>query len=134
MHHLPMIKINRGFTLVEVMVAILVMIVGMLGLLEMINVTLQNNLKNQLRAESVRVGERCMAQLRGRAFDNIFGSYTVVPSKIRGSAINYSVERSTQVLATDGHSNPTSRQLTVVVKWGFKNISSQNTVVSVVAR
>jgi type IV pilus assembly protein PilV len=132
--HPPSIKSSRGFTLAEVMVAVLVMIVGMLGLLEMIDVSLQQNLKNQLRDEAVHVGERYMSELRGMPFETIVSSYPVATatSKIRGAIKNYSVERSSLVLATDSASSPTSLQLTVVVKWGFRNVTSQNTVISVV--
>lgn len=133
-------KNSGGFTLVEVMVAILIMMVGMIGLLEMINVSLQHNLKNQLRDEAVQVGERYMAELRGTPFDAIAASYAAVtvPSKLRGATKSYSVERLSQVLAREDASNaassPTSLQLTVTVSWDYRNTTLVNRVVSVVTR
>jgi type IV pilus assembly protein PilV len=133
------IKNNSGFTLIEVMVAIVIMMVGMLGVLEAISVSMQHNLKNQLRGEGLRVGERYMAELRGKAF----GAYSVSPlhgyapttynSQIRGVAKTYRVERTVQTLGEDAL-GPTSVQLTVTVKWSFRNQSSLNQVVSVVGR
>jgi len=75
-----------------------------------------------------------MAELGAKRFDTISTSYAVVNAtrNIRGSTANYSVERSSQVLATDEAAAPSSKQLTVVVKWGFKGLSSQNRVISVV--
>lgn len=134
------IRNSSGFTLVEVMVAILIMMVGMIGLLEMINVSLQHNLKNQLRDEAVQVGERYMAELRGTPFDDISLSYQTiqVPSKLRGSTREYSVARISQVLArqdpANAASSPTSLQLTVTVSWDYRNATLTNRVVSVVAR
>lgn len=132
------LKNSAGFTLVEVMVAILIMMVGMLGLLEIINVSMQYNLKNQLRDEAVHVGEWYMTQLRGQPFDTSdqFKTYTTstYTSKIRGVNKSYSVERTSSPLALDSNNQATSRQLTVTVKWGFRNQSSLNRVVSVVPR
>jgi len=50
------LKNSGAFTLAEVMVAILVMMIGMIGLLETINQSLQHNLRNQLRETALQVG------------------------------------------------------------------------------
>lgn len=136
MFQLTSMRNSGGFTLVEVMVAVLIMMVGLLGLLETINVSLQHNLRNNLRDEAVTVGERYMTSLRGKAFTNLSATpYPVVdaPSKIRGGSKNYRIERTWQDIASDD-SGPTSRRLVVVVKWAFRNATSVNTVVSVVTR
>jgi type IV pilus assembly protein PilV len=129
---------SAGFSLVEVMVAILIMMIGMFGLLEAINASVQHNLRNQLRNEAVVVGQRYMAQLKGLPFDPSpdFKSYSVttVQSGIRGVAKNYMVQRDSAVLAVDGENKATSRQLTVTVKYAYRNQSSLNRVVTVVPR
>lgn len=131
-----LIRNNDGFTLIELMVAIIIVAVGMFGVLETVNVTLQHNLKNELRNEAVKVGEQYMAEFRGMNFASIADSYpnTNVDRKVRGVSKQYVVERSSQVLARDGSLQPTTRQVTVVVKWAFRNLTSQNRVVSVVAQ
>lgn len=128
-------KNNDGFTLVELMVAMIIMAVGMLGVLETINVSLQHNLKNELRNEGLKVGERYMADLRGKAFTSYSDAYTpmVVSSRFRRVSKPFVVERSTLVMANDA-TGATSRQLTVSVKWAYRNVTSVNRVVSVVAR
>ena len=103
-------KSNSGFTLVEVIMAMLIFMVGMLGLLTAVNLAIETNLRNQIRDEAVNVGERVMSELRGKGFDNISVASTVyqtyayqsysVPSRIRGSARKYGVQRNTMVLAT----------------------------------
>jgi len=124
------IKNNCGFTLIEVMVAIVIMAVGMLGVLETINVSLQHNLKNELRNEAIRIGERYMAEFRGSDFDNLTDAYTdvSVQSKIRSADKMFTVERSTEGLSAN------ARRVTVVVKWTYRNQEYQNRLVSVVAR
>ena len=135
---MPSIKNSSGFTLVELMVAMLIMMVGMFGLLETLNVSIQHNVKNDLRSQAIRLGEKHMSDLRLMPFDSIIPTFAVISasSKIRGTAKNFVIERTSQVLAEDTAVPPqsTSKQLTVVVKWAFRNMTSQNKVISVVAR
>lgn len=130
-----LIRNNRGFTLLEVMVAVMIIMVGMIGLLETISISMQHNMKNQFRNEAIHIGERYMAELKGKPFGKYSAPYTPmnVPSRIRGINKTYRVERTHLALANDA-SGPTSEQLSVTVKWYFKNQSSLNQVVSVVAR
>ena len=131
------IKNSNGFTLLELLVAMIIFMVGMLGLLESINVSLQHNLKNQLRGEAVRVGERYMAGLRGMPFDTSNQTTTFpnasTASAIRGSGKKYIIQSISQPMGQDT-AGTTTRQLTVTVKYVFRNQSSLNRVVSVVAR
>ncbi|HJV66708.1 MAG TPA: prepilin-type N-terminal cleavage/methylation domain-containing protein [Geomonas sp.] len=136
MHQAPSLNNNAGFTLIEVMVAILIMVVGMFGLLEALSASVQHNTRNQLRDEGIRVGERYMSMLRGKTFTAYSASYTPfnVPSTLRGITKNYNVAMSSQAVAWDASGQPTSMQLSVAVKWAFKNQSSVNRVVTVVAK
>lgn len=129
------IKNNKGFTLIELMVSLVIIAVGMFGVLECLNVSLQHNLRNEMRNEAIKLGEQYMAELRGMNFDSIANSYPAVnvTRRVRAANKNYVVERSSQVLRTES-SQATSRQVVVVVKWAFRNVTSLNRVVSVVAR
>lgn len=122
------IKNNSGFTLVEVMVAIVIMMVGMLGLLQSINVATEHNLKNYLRDEAVYVGEKYMNELRGKAFAPSNVTYPLIStaSKIRGVNKKLMVETSSTQLADDAIG--TTNQLQVLVKWTYKGVEYQNRV------
>jgi len=122
---------SSGFTLVEVIMAVLILLVGMLGLLQAVNLAMEVNLRNQVREEAVYVGERVMSELRGRGFDSISASYITysTPSKIRGVARKYGVQKSSVVLATEG-GLPATKQLEVVVTWNYKGVTYQNRVVA----
>lgn len=131
-----LLKNNGGFTLVELMVAMIIVSVGMFGVLQSINVSLQYNLKNELRNEGVRIGEKYMTDLRGKPFDKISTpSYTPFSEtgKVRGGSKQFVIERSSQVLAYVD-TQPSSKQLTVTVKWAYRNVTTLNRVITVVAK
>lgn len=115
---------SAGFTLVEVMVAIIIMMVGLLGLLQSINLATDANMKNQLRDEAVYVGEKYLNQLRGQGFDNIAATYPLIStaSRIRGTGKKLMVQESSTTLATD------TKQLLVVVNWTYKGTTYENRV------
>ena len=123
---------NRGFTLVEVMVAMLIMMVGLLGLLTSVNVASEHNLKNHLRNEAVQIAGTAMSAQRIRPFDNLTATSVSqsVPSLIRGVAKNYTMTRSINkpYLSAD------SREIVVGVDWTYKGSSFHHETHSIRSR
>ncbi len=123
----------RGFTLVELMVAILITVVGLLGLLQAVNLAIVHNLRNQLRDEAVFIGEDWMSNLKVRPFDQISGLGTPqfharqAQSKLRGGNFAYTVNRPCTLLSD----NPASAQLVVQVSWNYKGVDYSHQVSSV---
>jgi type IV pilus assembly protein PilV len=115
---------NLGFTLVELLMAMLITMVGLLGLLKAVEVAIEHNLRSQLRNEAVFVGEQWMANLKVRAYGNISTSFSPrqVPSQLRGGNIAYTVTRS----STDMGSS--AKVLTVGVTWNYKGVPYSYTV------
>jgi len=105
--------VARGFTLVEVMMALLVMTVGLLGLLQSVNVAYEHNIRNRLREEALLVGEEQMNIFR-RMTGN--GSFTV-DRVVAGMPKKFSITRDSQVIGG-------TRKLKVTVGWSFKNLST----------
>lgn len=124
---------SYGFTLVEVMIAIVIMMVGMLGLFQSINVAMEYNLKNHLRDEAVYVAEKYMNIQRGKAFDLLSTSYNtrVEPSSVRGTGKTYNVDITTTNLSTDAVTP--SKQISVVVRWIYKGVEYQNRIAAPVS-
>lgn len=128
---------NAGFTLTEVVVAILIIMVGMLGLLQAVGVATEHNLKNQLRDEAVQVGEKYMNIQRAKPFDLLStpdkGGYHTryEPSRVRGGGKPYSVDLTADVLS-DSSFAP-SVQLGVTVSWTYKGVTYENRVTAPVS-
>lgn len=130
---------DRGFSLIEVMVAILVTVVAMFGLLSAVEVASVQNLQNQLRDEAIQVAEAEMNHWRAVPYGMISTCRTspsheacpanyryaprTVAGKLRGSGNPYTVIRSTIVTSDGG-----AVDLGVRVRWTFKNISTSHEV------
>lgn len=124
---------SSGFTLVELMVAMAIMLVGLLGLMYSVEIAMEHNLKNQMRGEVVRVAEEAMSDMRSRAFDTVSSGQMVVPSKLRNINRSYTVKQTVVAIP-----NPTptvvSRQYQVDVKWLYKNVSTTHSIATVRSR
>jgi type IV pilus assembly protein PilV len=125
---------KNGFTLIEVMVSIIILMVGLLGLLQAINVATEHNIKNSIRTEAVQVGENKIVELKLKPYDNISALYqnVLVPSRIRGVTKNFNVSRSSSEFHAG--SAEVSKELIVRVGWIYKNISSNHEVHTIKTR
>lgn len=125
---------ERGFTLVELMIAMVITMVGLMGLLRVVNMATEHNLKNQMREEAVLLAEEDMDKLRIRPFDQISTTFSprAVPSRIRGFSKNYVVLRSS-LNFPPAAATPTSKQIAVRIGWSYKNLSSHHEIRTMVA-
>ncbi len=120
---------KSGFTLVELLVAMVIVLVGLLGLLKSVNIAMEYNLKNQIRNEVGRIAQDAMNNMRTMAFDAVLSNTTTVPSSLRNSNRTYTVKRTVTPVGT-GFSDTYK----VDVKWAYKNITTTYSVMSVRSR
>lgn len=130
----PIVMINdkRGFTLIELMVSFLILTVGLLGMLQGINLAMSQNLESLLRNESIAVADEKMVEKKFRPFVSISTtvanpSWTSTSRYVRGIFKNYSVQQ----IVTQTTSN--SKELVVNVSWIYKNKQGRHSISSVVS-
>jgi type IV pilus assembly protein PilV len=106
---------NEGFTLIEFLVAIVILMVGMLGLLQAVNVALNSNMQNQLRNEALLVADHSMATELAKGFDAVstFDHYTC--EHRRNPFKNFSVART-------GTDFLNSKEIRFEVSWMHKGV------------
>lgn len=126
---------RNGFTLVEFLVAIVILMVGMLGLLQSINLALHTNLENILRTEAVMLADDRMMSKRAKTFTAVSTNTTAfnVPRDIRGIFKNYSVRETVSVVTTTDLGAPRSKQIDIDVIWNIKNKRSTHSVSSIIS-
>ncbi len=121
--------------MIELMVAMMITLVGLLGLLQAVDLAMEHNLKNQLRDEAVLLAEQWMGDLKARGFSQLSGvsapntsfSPRTVASQLRGRNISYTVNR--QCVAMNPPAS-TAARMTVTVTWVYKGVSYSHTVIS----
>jgi type IV pilus assembly protein PilV len=127
-----MINDSRGFTLIEFLVAIVILTVGLLGMLTCINLAVEKNLDNIFRTEAVILADDRMMQKRSRAFAAL--STTVSnPPKIAISRHNRGVFKNYSVQEIISQSTDHSKEITINVTWKRKNTTSSHSISSAVS-
>lgn len=131
-----MFRNNCGFTLIEFLVAIVILMVGLLGLLQAVNTGLVYNLNTQLRGEAVAVADRYLAREMTKSFDQI-SSPTSGAAKISGlidsrPVLNgfkqYSVTKTLPPVMSN------SKEVNITVSWRHKKVRYTQEASSVISK
>ena len=124
---------NKGFTLIELVVAFGILMVGMLGLMEAVSVAMAHNLRNSLRQEAIQIGDQQLNAARALAFADVVTQTTPVTAtrNIRSISKPFSYQRTVTDLPAGG--TPTSKQVQVMVTWQFKGVTYTHIVNTVLA-
>jgi type IV pilus assembly protein PilV len=118
---LTVISNKRGFTLVEFLVAMVIMMVGILGLLQTVNYAIHHNMNNQLRQEATLLADDLMNREKAKPFDLI--STTPAPYSrtypnnqriVNGASRNYSVIKTNTELTTQ------TKTIDLQISWDYK--------------
>lgn len=104
---------DRGFTLVEVLVAMLVLLFGMLSSLVGVIAAGDYNLGTALRSEAVRIAQEQLEDTRVGRYDLIAPASFQIQRQVRKTPQNFQV-------TTTVTTNDTLRQVNVNVQWTFK--------------
>ena len=129
----PATKNNDGMTLVEVLVSLVIVFVVFLGISSSGLVVLNENIKNELRDESVSVADNAVQVARRTPFDNLA---TLAAGNVLRQVRN--VNRPFTVTRTVADLDGDNRQVTINVAWtrieGGQTRSYSHQVVTIVRR
>lgn len=121
---------NAGFTLLELLVGLFIVMISMLALLASINLAIGSNLNNEMRQQATTLGEDTLNEVHNLPFDNITGQWTGGKPHslyLRGTQRQYLV---TKVITP--YSN--SKRIQVGISWTYKGINYEHTVATMVTR
>lgn len=117
------LKDSRGASLVEVMIALVVLLLVMMGLLQAALLSIDSNVRNILRDEGVNEANKRTAELSNLAFDNPVlndtGGVFMAEANVTKNLRNFNVAFTRMVRVQNLDANTKSIQ--VMVGWNYKN-------------
>ncbi len=121
---------NKGFTLVEVIIAMFILLIGMLALLNTAAVIIENNLINILRDEAAYVAQSTMSDIKNTPFSSITSQpATTVKRYFRGVETDYSVTTTVSPVGAAGD----TISVNVLVNWTYKGTTYQHSATTVIS-
>lgn len=129
---------KKGFTLLEFLVAVVILTVGMLGLLETVNFAIGQNMTGFLRHEALLVADDQMGLEKTKPFEAISSaaspgkiSATLVKRPVNGTFRNYSV---TKTIVDSGGSDPIVKNIEMRVTWKYKQTNYTHTLSTIATK
>lgn len=124
-----MCKNSRGFTLIEFLVAVVILMVGLLGLLQAVNLALNTNQQDQMRNEAITVADQELSGQLAKGFERIstVEKKTNVQRKVLMGYKNFSVARTVTEFSN-------TKKIAVQVKWTHKNTAYSHDASGAVSR
>jgi type IV pilus assembly protein PilV len=118
--------------MLELLAAMVIMMVGLLGLLQTVNVALLHNMANQLRGDAVLVADEQMALEMTKPFDLISTNTTphvdVVRRDILNTFKNYSVTR------VGANVSGNTKSVAMTVRWHHKGQTYTHNISSMISK
>jgi len=118
---------NKGFTLIEIMIALVVSLLIFMGLMQTSVLGIDSNMRNILRAEAVQIAETGISQAKNAAYPPLPISSTPVYRNFR-SISNFQYNTSQAVTTLD----VCNCRVDVTVTWSWKGQNPTYTTSTVV--
>lgn len=120
-----MLRQNRqeGYSLIEVMFALVILSVAILGLASLTMTMIQTNQQNNLRNMAVQLASETAERALGESIDTMASSIESRDVKVQGVDKKFNIRRTVTTLTTD------LRQVDIRVSYAFKGATTANTAV-----
>lgn len=135
---------KSGFTLIEVLVAVVILTVGLLGLMQTVIYALNHNLTAQLRQEATLVADQEMTLEKAKPYANItapdfnenIDDFNVLPTEVTDPTdvdrLVNGVKRTFTVVKTVRSPTSQSKNIEVTVSWVHKQNTYTHSVASII--
>jgi type IV pilus assembly protein PilV len=118
---------SRGFSLVEMLIALLILSVSILGMTSLTLTSIRTNLDNDLRNGAVRITTEVAEDLGAMPIEDVVSTPVLTPEtrqvSIRGVNVPYTVTRTVTSLTND------LRQIDITVSYTSKGVTKTNSAV-----
>jgi type IV pilus assembly protein PilV len=121
---------KKGFTLVEVMIALVVVLLVFLALMQTALVGIDSNMINILRDEAVSIAEMRMNEARNQPFDSLVTTPPETVSRNFRNITNFSYT----VTRTVTDLNADNKQVNITVTWEWKGNPYTHSITSILRR
>jgi|Deesub1362B_J571_1020462.scaffolds.fasta_scaffold00061_113 prepilin-type N-terminal cleavage/methylation domain-containing protein len=149
----PIVKIdNRGFTLIELMISLVIILIMMLGIIGMLTLSMQENIDSMLREEAIKVAEEILNEIRALPFEEVAPSGTWSDANFEAvlgypstdpdpNALNPPLDRgfrgfiihyTPKVRVTYYGNLPDLKEIEVTVEWEFKGGNKSHTIRTII--
>lgn len=135
----PVLTDKSGFTLVEFLVAILILTVGILGLLQTVNVAISHNMISQLRLDGTIVADGELSRELSKGGTS--SGFDAISTPTTPYAVNYNVRRDVMngyrnysITRTNTVVTANTKQVTVQARWRFKGNNYRHETSSLISR
>lgn len=126
---------KKGLTLVEVMMALLILLFVSLALMQTALLSIDANVRNLLRDEAVNIAEARLREFRNRAWDHADiqdTGGTVADGSVTREFKNFQIAFTRQ--RNIGDLNIDNKQVNVIISWTWKGENFNHNVTTVMRR
>lgn len=121
----------NGFTLIEVMVAMLVLSIGLMAMLQTLGYAISHNRSNKLRNDAILIADQAMMIDRAKPFSSISSASTLTKVPFALGFVNYSV---IEKVSKIGSSNPpTSKNVQFTVVWRDRSVRKHHSLTTTIS-
>ncbi len=122
---------NKGMTLIEMLIALMLLLITSLAMMQTSLLAIQTNLVNSLRDEAVSIAELRMNELRNLQFDDLTptaptgAAEAPITRNMRAASFSFGLRRTVADINLD------TKQVTVTVNWSYKNVPYTHSITTV---
>ena len=124
------VKLNNGFTLVELLVSIVIIAICVIGLMSLSTVIMRNNVKNEIRNKAVEVLTNYVDNITNQDFGDItVGNFTDIDNvTIRSFSATYTISGNITSPSTN------EKDINATISWTYRGKNYSYNIETVVTK